>query len=108
MRHHWPGNVRELEHAIERAVIVAKGTVLEVEDLPSSLVHAAPSWDPLETMPANVTLEEIERLAILRTLERTRWNKRATANILGLYRPTLYSKLRKYNLMTRPPAQGVQ
>ena len=108
MRHHWPGNVRELEHAIERAVIVAKGQVIQMDDLPSSLVHAAPSWDPLETMPANVTLEEIERLAILRTLERTRWNKRATANILGLYRPTLYSKLRKYNLMTRPAAQGVQ
>jgi DNA-binding NtrC family response regulator len=108
MRHHWPGNVRELEHAIERAVIVAQGAVIELDDLPSNLVHAAPSWDPLETMPANVTLEEIERLAILRTLERTRWNKRATANILGLYRPTLYSKLRKYNLMTRPAAQGVQ
>jgi DNA-binding NtrC family response regulator len=108
MRHHWPGNVRELEHAIERAVIVAQGPVIQLDDLPSSLVHAAPSWDPLETMPANVTLEEIERLAILRTLERTRWNKRATANILGLYRPTLYSKLRKYNLMTRPPAAGVQ
>jgi DNA-binding NtrC family response regulator len=108
MRHHWPGNVRELEHAIERAVIVAKGSVLQTEDLPSSLVQATPSWDPLETMPANVTLEEIERLAILRTLERTRWNKRATASILGLYRPTLYSKLRKYNLMTRPAAQSVQ
>jgi DNA-binding NtrC family response regulator len=108
MRHHWPGNVRELEHAIERAVIVAQGPVVQLDDLPSSLVHAAPSWDPLETMPADVTLEEIERLAILRTLERTRWNKRATANILGLYRPTLYSKLRKYNLMTRPPAAGVQ
>jgi DNA-binding NtrC family response regulator len=108
MRHHWPGNVRELEHAIERAVIVAKEPVIQIDDLPSSLVHATPSWDPLDTMPANVTLEEIERLAILRTLERTRWNKRATANILGLYRPTLYSKLRKYNLMTRPLAQGVQ
>ena len=105
MRHHWPGNVRELEHAIERAVIVAKGPVLQTEDLPSSLVQSTPAWDPLETMPANVTLEEIERLAILRTLERTRWNKRATASILGLYRPTLYSKLRKYNLMTRPTAQ---
>jgi DNA-binding NtrC family response regulator len=104
MRHHWPGNVRELEHAIERAVIVAQGPLVQIDDLPSSVVHAAPAWDPLETMPTNVTLEEIERLAILRTLERTRWNKRATANILGLYRPTLYSKLRKYNLMTRPAA----
>ena len=42
-----------------------------------------------DAIPAHHTLEEIERMAILRTLERTQWNKRATANILGVYRPTL-------------------
>ena len=45
--------------------------------------------------------EEIEKLAILQTLERTRGNKRKAASILGVYRPTLYSKLKKYNLGSR-------
>jgi DNA-binding NtrC family response regulator len=43
-------------------------------------------------------LEEVERLTILQTLELTGWNKRATADILGIHRPTLYNKLRKYRL----------
>ena len=45
-------------------------------------------------------------MAILRTLERTQWNKRAAATILGVYRPTLYSKLKKYNLLKRPAPVG--
>jgi transcriptional regulator of acetoin/glycerol metabolism len=61
-----------------------------------------PDETALEAIPQHCTLQEIERLAILRTLEQTRWNKRATADILGLYRPTLYSKLKKYNLLKRP------
>ena len=106
LRHSWPGNVRELEHAIERAVIVADGPVIQADDLPAGVLHVASAHDPLEALPGDVTLEEVERLAILRTLERTQWNKRAAAAILGLYRPTLYSKLRKYNLMNRPAAAG--
>ena len=50
-------------------------------------------------IPPHHTLEEIEKLAILQTLERTRGNKRKAASILGVYRPTLYNKLKKYNLM---------
>lgn len=62
--------MRELEHAIERAVILAPGC----------------------------SLEEVERLAILQTLELTDWNKRQTAKLLGIHRPTLYNKLRKYRV----------
>jgi DNA-binding NtrC family response regulator len=50
------------------------------------------------SIPPHHTLAEIEKLAILQTLERTRWNKRKAATILGVYRPTLYSKLKKHNL----------
>jgi DNA-binding NtrC family response regulator len=102
-RHRWPGNVRELEHAIERAVIVASGAEVEPDDLPPELTQRArTSEGGTMSIPPFHTLEEIERMAILQTLERTQWNKCATANILGLYRPTLYNKLRKYNLLHPP------
>jgi transcriptional regulator of acetoin/glycerol metabolism len=50
-------------------------------------------------IPPHYTLAEIEKLAIVQTLERTHWNKRKAASILGVYRPTLYHKLKKYNLI---------
>jgi two-component system, NtrC family, response regulator HydG len=99
LRHDWRGNVRELEHAIEHAVIVSRGPRIRVEHLPETL-HPQPRR-PLTTatgIPPMLPLAELERLAILRTLEHTRGNKRAAAAILGVYRPTLYSKLRKYGM----------
>jgi DNA-binding NtrC family response regulator len=100
--HEWRGNVRELEHAIERAVIVARGSRLRLEDLPESLRAGRRSPRPgsSDTM---LPLAEMERQAILRALDHTRGNKRAAAALLGVYRPTLYSKLRKYGLI-EPPA----
>ena len=105
-RHRWPGNVRELEHAIERGVIVATESRIQAVDLPAALRDTEPDLEHGDAIPAHHTLEEIERLAILRTLERTQWNKRAAATILGVYRPTLYSKLKKYNLLKRPVPAG--
>ncbi len=101
LRHPWPGNVRELEHVIERAVIVAEGAEILTEHLPDDLGDA-PEQRPIDGVPAadhgQLTLAEIERQAIVQTLERTNGNKRAAASILGVYRPTLYGKLRKYKL----------
>jgi two-component system, NtrC family, response regulator AtoC len=100
LRHRWPGNVRELEHVIERAVIVAEGDGVTMEDLPPTFRDAEPSAHQADfVIPPHHTLEEIEKLAILQTLEHTKGNKRKAATILGVYRPTLYSKLRKYSLM---------
>jgi DNA-binding NtrC family response regulator len=90
LRYRWPGNVRELEHVIERAVIVAEGTQVTVDDLPPEVRDA--DRFPAQSgfvIPPHHTLEEIEKLAILETLERTRWNKRKAASILGVYRPRL-------------------
>jgi DNA-binding NtrC family response regulator len=100
LRHAWPGNVRELEHVIERAVIVAEGSDIQTADLPDILEQpaAAVAGQPMPADNGELTLAEIERQAILRTLERTNGNKRAAASILGVYRPTLYGKLRKYKL----------
>jgi DNA-binding NtrC family response regulator len=98
--HAWPGNVRELQNVIERAVLLAKANRIEPVDLPfdnGSLPEggaANAGWD----VPPNMTLEDIERLVIEKTLQRTGGNKQAAANLLGIYRPRLYSKIRKYNI----------
>jgi len=98
--HNWPGNVRELQNVIERAVLLAKNTKIEPIDLPfdnGSLPEgagAAAAWD----VPVNMTLEDIEKMVIEKTLQRTGGNKQAAANLLGIYRPRLYSKIRKYNI----------
>jgi DNA-binding NtrC family response regulator len=97
IRNRWPGNVRELENAIERGVLVAKGTEVTVTDLPESIrEESSPSAEFV--IPPHRTLAEIERMAILQTLQRTNWNKQEAAAILGLYRPTLYSKMKKHEI----------
>src|SRR5436853_2159369 len=98
--HTWPGNVRELQNVIERAVLLAKTNKIEPVDLPfdnGSLPEknaAGAGWD----VPPNMTLEEIEKFVIERTLQRTNGNKQAAANLLGIYRPRLYSKIKKYKI----------
>jgi DNA-binding NtrC family response regulator len=98
--HGWPGNVREMQNVVERAVLLAKGSKIEPVDLPfdngAMPERAAQSsaWD----VPPNLTLEEIEKLVIEKTLQRTGGNKQAAANLLGIYRPRLYSKIRKYKI----------
>jgi transcriptional regulator with PAS, ATPase and Fis domain len=103
IRFRWPGNVRELENALERSVLVAKGGEVQPQDLPESIRDEAASTS--FSVPPHHTLAEIERLTILQTLQRTNWNKQEAASILGLYRPTLYSKMRKHDI--RDPRASV-
>ncbi|MCG9681635.1 sigma-54 dependent transcriptional regulator [Vibrio sp. Isolate23] len=93
--HTWPGNVRELKHCVERAFILADDTIKD-----EHLIFDTP---PLETgttleerVPAGVTLEEIEKAAIINTLEENEGNKKETAEDLGISIKTLYNKLDKY------------
>jgi DNA-binding NtrC family response regulator len=97
IRNRWPGNVRELENAIERGVLVAKGTEINIADLPDSIREDTPTTVDF-VVPPHRTLAEIEKMAILQTLQRTNWNKQEAAQILGLYRPTLYSKMKKHEI----------
>src|ERR687891_2393974 len=97
IRFRWPGNVRELENAIERAVLVAKSPDVQPQDLPDSIRGDGAAEDTF-TVPPHHTLAEIERMAVLQTLQRTNWNKQEAAQILGLYRPTLYSKMKKHDI----------
>ncbi|HET8676633.1 MAG TPA: sigma-54 dependent transcriptional regulator [Blastocatellia bacterium] len=96
--YHWPGNVRELESAIERAVLLAKGDHIEASDLPFTATEAPATNNNQFHVPPNMKLEDIEREVIYQTLQRTKGNKQAAATALGIYRPRLYSKIRKYNL----------
>src|SRR5512147_406767 len=105
IRNRWPGNVRELENAIERAVLVAKGTEIAVADLPESIREESTSATEF-VIPPHRTLAEIEKVAILQTLQRTNWNKQEAAQILGLYRPTLYSKMKKHAITD--PGKGAR
>ena len=93
----------EIQHAALLGAHQVSGPAqLEIEpvDLPfdnGSLPEGSAQssgWD----VPPNMTLEEIEKLVIEKTLQRTNGNKQAAANLLGIYRPRLYSKIRKYNI----------
>jgi transcriptional regulator with PAS, ATPase and Fis domain len=86
IRNRWAGNVRELENAIERAVLVSKTGEIQPNDLPETIRdEGAPQQE--FTVPPHRTLAEIEKMAIVQTLQRTNWNKQEAAQILGLYRP---------------------
>jgi DNA-binding NtrC family response regulator len=97
IRSRWPGNVRELENAIERAVLVCKTGEVTPADLPDTIRDDSPVAQEF-TIPPHRTLAEIEKMAILQTLQRTNWNKQEAAQLLGLYRPTLYSKMKKHDI----------
>ncbi len=98
--HSWPGNVRELRNTLERAVIVCEGGVVETRHLPPGFGQVAPR--PAATDPDAVhlgvgtTVEEGERLLILKTLESTNNNKTRAAEILSISLKTLHNKLKEY------------
>jgi DNA-binding NtrC family response regulator len=96
--HRWPGNVRELQNALERAVLLAKGTHVQPEDLPFGKPAEQDGTAQAFYVPPNLTLADIEKAVIAETLKRTEGNKQEAARVLGIYRPRLYSKIRKYKL----------
>ena len=101
-QYRWPGNVRELKNVVERAVVLARGDYVDVEDL--NLSNLATVGDST-SMPQSInafepaTLDEIERRHISSTLRFTSWNKSKTARILGIERSTLDRKIRRYGLV---------
>lgn len=93
LKYSWPGNVRELENAVERAVVLLVGEYISERELPPSLTEGADSGTPRRTDFGNMTLEEIERMAVLDTLEQVGGNKSEAARRLGINRKTLMAKL---------------
>jgi DNA-binding NtrC family response regulator len=94
MRYRWPGNVRELEHAVERAVIVARGDTIRPRDLPPEISQKARQRVPDDSLD----LHEQERAMITRALERFRGNRREAAEALKISTVTLWRKVKQYGL----------
>ena len=96
----WPGNVRELQNVVERAVLLGKGNVVRVEDLPPAVV--APGHVETDLLAQKHSLKEAlaspEKQIILKMLEENHWNRNATAIALGINRTTLYKKMKKLSL----------
>jgi DNA-binding NtrC family response regulator len=96
----WPGNVRELRNTLERAVIVCDGTFIEMKHLPPGFGQVVPRAPVQEAnavrLGVGTTVDEAERLLILKTLEATNNNKTRAAEILGISLKTLHNKLKEY------------
>jgi transcriptional regulator with GAF, ATPase, and Fis domain len=97
----WPGNVRELKNVVERAVVLTRNDLIDVEDLALSNLATQSESNVLAPQKAGfqpVSLAEMERRHILATLKSTEWNKSRAAGILGIERSTLDRKIRRYKL----------
>jgi DNA-binding NtrC family response regulator len=90
--YHWPGNVRELDHAIERAVLMTQHEQIKAVEL--GLAPTKSDQIQLE----NITLEEMERLAIHKAINRFNGDISKAAEALGLSRGALYRRLEKYQI----------
>ena len=117
LRYRWPGNVRELQNVIERAVVLTQGSMITRRNLPHEVVHGAPAEPgaaPVHDVPAarlsespqirlvtesqSFNLAEREKAALMAALEQCNGNKKKAAELLGIHRPTLYTKLKKFGL----------
>jgi two-component system response regulator HydG len=101
MRYAWPGNVRALMNAVERGVILCRDEYISEQDLPLAVketpIGAPEAKDP--TPPADISLDEVEKTTILKTLESSEGNKSEAARRLGITRRTLYKKLKRYGVI---------
>jgi transcriptional regulator with PAS, ATPase and Fis domain len=91
----WPGNIRELENVLEQAAILCEGEYITASDI--RLEHS-PDQDDICPGKSAASMEEVERKAILATLEQVDGNKIEAARILGISRATIYNKLKKYGI----------
>jgi DNA-binding NtrC family response regulator len=121
LRYNWPGNVRQLQNVIERAVVLTQGSMLTPRSLPQEVLHNVPheiaptttsplpnfsltsvpqdgSGKLLVTHSQSLNLADREKSALLAALEQSRGNKKKAAELLGIHRPTLYTKLKKFGL----------
>ena len=95
----WPGNVRELQNTIEYAVVLARKHRITVKELPNE-VQLPVALQKTELAPASAgsaqNLNDLERNAILQALAQCHGNKKKAAQVLGIQRPTLYNKMKRY------------
>ncbi len=105
-QYHWPGNVRELQNIVERCVLLGKGPLITVDDLPGNITdEMVPTQrvtiDPARKQTLKEALEGPERQIIYQVLKENNWNRNATADQLGINRTTLYKKMKRLRLETQ-------
>jgi DNA-binding NtrC family response regulator len=110
MNCNWPGNVRELRNVLERAAIVCEGSIIEPKHLPPGFgqqtIRPTVQEANAVRLVVGTTVEEAERLLILKTLESTNNNKTRAAEILGISLKTLHNKLKEYGTQGIPAEVG--
>jgi two-component system, NtrC family, response regulator HydG len=102
LRYDWPGNVRELMNAVERGVVLTRSEYLDNEIfhiLPGSEESSSESFMPAAGFSADASLDQVEKAAILKTMEAVGGNKSEAARRLGITRKTLHKKLKHYGVM---------
>jgi DNA-binding NtrC family response regulator len=93
----WPGNVRELQNAIEHSLVLCDSPVIEAKHLPQEIRN--PALAPQATsVPAALTLHDVEKQTLIDALRRANGNKKRAAELLGIHRPTLYAKLKRFGI----------
>ena len=101
LRYTWPGNVRELMNAVERSVVMSRSELIQPDDLPPEIQNRQQE-DPVDfsrkIWDEGVSLEEMEKATIIKTLESTAGNKSEAARRLGITRKTLRKKLKDYGV----------
>jgi DNA-binding NtrC family response regulator len=94
LRHNWPGNVRELENLIERAIVLANGDVIDIDNIDPFVGDRAEISSQLDSL----NLEDLEKKAIIEALKRTGGGLIDASELLGIHRNTLRLKIQKYNI----------
>jgi two-component system, NtrC family, response regulator HydG len=97
----WPGNVRELRNTLESMMVLADGEMLTERDLPERILEGSAAAPTPKEIPTGLTMEELEKLAIVKALDQCGGNRTHAANRLGISVRTLQRKLRQYELEKR-------
>ncbi|MCX8014496.1 MAG: helix-turn-helix domain-containing protein, partial [candidate division WOR-3 bacterium] len=99
----WPGNVRELEHVIERAVTLSNSPMIMPEDLPEKIQQPQSFTNiPFQLPNIGLTLDEVTKQYLVKTLQSTDWNLTKTAQLLGISLRTVQRMIRRYQLIKNP------
>ncbi|MEK6643893.1 MAG: sigma-54 dependent transcriptional regulator [Planctomycetota bacterium] len=97
--YNWPGNVRELQNVVNQMVVFCEGDEIDVRDLPATPpINATTDIVPLKPRPFNVTLQELEMMAIQHALAQHKGNREKAAKQLGIGARTLYRKIKDYDI----------